>query len=101
MLACPTVRLFGAPAPYENCDCRSGASLRSATDSLKLHGKLWYSNTDTRMHLADVEEDRFGRPPERAGSLSVLTRNLASLLCWGAQGEWYEMSGTAGRRSSA
>jgi len=91
MLPCPTVDLFGAPAPYENRDLGSDTPLRSVTDSVKLHGKVWYSNTDTRTHLADAENDQYGRPADLAGSLSLLTRDFASLLCRGAQGEWYEM----------
>lgn len=91
MLPCPTVDLFGAPSPYENRDLGSDAPLRSVTDSFKLHGKVWYSNTDTRTHLAAPDQDQFGRPPDLAGSLSLLTRDFASLLCRGAQGEWYEM----------
>ncbi|MCX7597318.1 MAG: hypothetical protein N2512_00400 [Armatimonadetes bacterium] len=91
MLGCPSVDLFGAPSPYENRDLGSDASLRSVTDSIKLHGKVWYSNTDTRTHLASADNDQYGRPPDLAGSLSLLTRDFASLLCRGAQGEWYEM----------
>jgi hypothetical protein len=91
MLGCPTVDLFGAPSPYENRDLGSDAPLRSLTESMKLHGKVWYSNTDTRTHFADASQDQFGRPRDMAGSLSALTRDFASLAIRGVQGEWYEM----------
>jgi hypothetical protein len=91
MLSCPTIDLFGAPSPYENRCPGSDAPLRSVTDSVKLHGKVWYSNTDTRTHLADHENDQYGRPADMAGSLALLTRDFATLLTRGVQGEWYEM----------
>lgn len=91
MLSCPTVDLFGAPPPYENRDLDSDCPLRSVVESVNLHGKMWYVNQDTRTHFADHENDQYGRPPDMAGSLSNLTRDFASLLLRGAQGEWYEM----------
>jgi hypothetical protein len=91
MLSCPTVDMYGAPPPYENRDIESDCPLRSVVESVKLHGKLWYVNQDTRTHFADHENDQYGRPPDMAGSLSNLTRDFASLLTRGAQGEWYEM----------
>jgi hypothetical protein len=91
MLSCPTIDLFGAPSPYENRCPGSDAPLRSVTDSVKLHGKVWYSNTDTRTYLADHDNDQYGRPVDLAGSLALLTRDFATLLTRGVQGEWYEM----------
>jgi hypothetical protein len=91
MLGCPTIDLFGAPSPYENRDLGSDAPLRSVTESVRLHGKVWYSNTDTRTHFAEASQDQFGRPSDMAGTLSILTRDFASLVTRGVQGEWYEM----------
>lgn len=69
-------------------------------DSVKLHGKLYFSENDTRTHLSRPVNDTtwytqpvwFG-PDTEQGSLDILKMHFARLLLKGQAGWWFDMWG--------
>ena len=58
-------------------------------DSLRVHGKIFVFEDDTRIHLA--EESNYGRVYSLAHSIAVLRRNLAQIVTRGQAVWWNSM----------
>jgi len=91
LIRSPDIDIFAGPNSYMDRDIGSAAHLTSATDSFKLHGKLWVSETDTRTHLADLVQDCCGRPDSLQDSLTVLKRDFAQALIKGVEMVWFSL----------
>lgn len=64
----------------------------SATESIRLHGKLYISEDDTRTHLPNTRQD-YGCAQSLSESVAILKRNFANILTHGSGvwwGEWGE-----------
>jgi beta-galactosidase len=78
-----------------------------AVQSVKLHGKLWLAENDTRTSIATLLKDRsFGIAPpgqyetgvwrgphDMETSVSFLWKNAGRMLCYGYGGWWFDMWG--------
>jgi len=60
----------------------------SVVDSVKLHGKLWFNEDDTRTHIAGPEAGNFGRAYNIEETLALLKRNFCNVMIKEV-GEWW------------
>jgi hypothetical protein len=60
--------------------------------SMKLHNKIWFNESDIRTHLAsDWQRKNVDGPDSLEGTLEVLKREFAHILCNSVYGFWFEM----------
>jgi len=64
----------------------------SATDSLRMRGKLWLDESDHRTHLSDPAAG-YGRAANMDETLGVLWREFAEVLTKRAAVSWFDMGG--------
>ncbi len=57
LLECPDIDLICGPPSYRDRKPGGAASMPAPTDSLRLHGKLWLSEDDTKTFLAPAQQD--------------------------------------------
>jgi len=57
LLECPDVDLICGPPSYRDRAPGGAASMPAPYDSVRLHGKLWLSEDDTKTYLAPAEQD--------------------------------------------
>lgn len=87
----PEIDLFAGPNSYLNRSVGGQAPFVAAADSLKLHGKLWFAESDTRTHIADPVQDLCGRPDSLEDSLLILKRDFANVLIHGVDTTWFSL----------
>jgi len=91
VLKAEDVDFWASPPPYENRGIGDDAPFRFPTETLKLHGKLWVSEADTRTYTSGAHNVKFGAPKTVEDSIEVLKRDFAHILCTGVNGWWFEM----------
>ena len=92
LLRCGDVDFLTAPSSYNFRQPGSGYSVfMAATESIKLHGKLWFDENDYRTHL--LKPSRRGQTKDLAETVQVQRRELANVLCHGTGKWWFDMGG--------
>jgi beta-galactosidase len=81
-------------APYSYLERHAGGIHVSqmVTGSVRLHGKLFYTEDDTRTHLSVVEA-AYGRCLDRRTTIGVLKRNLLGSVGAGGTHWWMDLYG--------
>ena len=100
VLESPDIDFICSPVSY--AQLRSAGRNHSymlALHSLKLHGKLYFSENDTRTHLSKAYSDlpRYQGPiwfgPDRETTLEILKMHFARVLVHGHASWWFDMWG--------
>jgi len=89
VLACPDVDIVGAPHNYQERQPGGCSVQRVPTGSVRLHGKLYYNEDDTRTALSKPRAG-YGRCATVADTVSVLKRNFASVTSAGGSLWWMD-----------
>lgn len=100
VLECDSVDFLCSPLSYEE-NRRVGIdhACMVPVDSLKLHGKLYFSENDTRTHLTHPPCDLphyntpVWQPRDRGESLEILKMHYSRALCHGHALWWFDMWG--------
>ncbi|MHB1461748.1 MAG: beta-galactosidase [Armatimonadota bacterium] len=87
LLKSPYIDAIVSPTSYYDRSSGGSGAMMGAFDSVRLHGKLWLTEDDTRTFLADPDAG-FGRCADLRETLGVLQRNFAVSLTHGA-GQWW------------
>jgi beta-galactosidase len=85
------VNVLAGPNSYMDRSLGHEASFTSIVDSIKLHGKLWLAETDTRTSLADPIQDLCGRPETLGESLMLIQRDFCHALVRGVDMAWFSL----------
>ena len=100
ILECGSIDFICSPLSYsENRRVGIDHSCMVPVDSLKLHGKLYFSENDTRTHLTHPVCDlphynsSVWQPRDRAESLEILKMHYSRALCHGHALWWFDMWG--------
>jgi len=100
VLECPDIDFICSPVSYaETRKAGRNHSYMLALHSLKLHGKLYFSENDTRTHLSRAYSDlpRYQSPlwfgPDRETTLEILKMHFARALVHGHASWWFDMWG--------
>ena len=85
----PDLDIYVSPAEYDN-DRRAGGHLwgHNIPDSLRLHGKLFLYEADTRTYLSDIVPKQYSL----AETLEVLKRDACAAMLRGSGWWWYEFA---------
>lgn len=89
VLDAPVVDFVCAPAMYTDRGPGGVSAFMSLTGSVKLHGKLWFNESDIRTHL---QADPIGRCVDWAQTCGVLKREYAAVRSRGAGQWWFDMT---------
>ncbi len=99
LLKSPDVDYLSGPLSYEDSARAVGGTgqLRGLEDSLRLHGKLWLSETDHASHLGDA----FKREPPKIPAnmqqtIALHRRNFGYVLTHGTGLWWYDFGPDGG-----
>jgi beta-galactosidase len=107
LLTCPELDYLSSPNDYNRVIGEDWPPM-VASQSLKLHGKLWLAENDTRTSITTLLKDRAPRanppgqkyeggvwagPPDMETSVSFLWKNLGRMLSQGYGGWWFDMWG--------
>ncbi len=96
LLRSPDVDFFTAPSSYCFRPLGAGCSaFMSATEAIKLHGKLWFDENDYRTHLVRQKKTDFDYVALKdvSESVEVQKRELAHVLSLGTAMWWFDMGG--------
>ena len=100
VLECPDIDFICSPVSYAKTrEPGRNHSYMLALHSLKLHGKLYFSENDTRTHLSRAYSDlpRYQSPlwfgPDRETTLEILKMHFARALVHGHASWWFDMWG--------
>ncbi len=88
----PDIDFLMSPPNYWYRRPCEAATFMSATDSLRLRGKLWLDESDHRTHLSDPGAG-YGRAETLEETLGVFWRELAEVVAKRAAVSWFDMSG--------
>ena len=92
LLRSEDVDFLTAPSSYAFRPVGSGYStFMSTTESIKLHGKLWFDENDYRTHR--VKDGRNLGTTNLPDTIQVQRRELANVLCHGTGMWWFDMGG--------
>ena len=80
-----------SPPLYSDRQVAGTSGFMSATESVRLHGKLWLSEADYRTYLSDPGSD-FGRCDTEPESRAVLLREMGNILTRRAAVSWFDMA---------
>lgn len=92
ILRCPDVDMLMAPNMYQYRWLGGTSTFMSATESVKLHGKLWFDESDLRTYLSDPAAG-CGRTETPEESVAVTWREFANVLTRRVAVGWYDMGG--------
>lgn len=86
LVRCPDVDVVCSPISYLDREQGGAGCFMSAVDSVRLSGKLWLNEDDTRTYLT-APADGYGRVETPQGTVWVHQRNFAQLwprrlACW-------------------
>ena len=87
ILASPDVDVVCAPCNYQDRHPGGVFTSQLIAGSVRLHGKLFYNEDDTRTFMT-APDAGWGRCPDRASSIGVLRRNLIGTIASGGT-EWW------------
>jgi len=92
---CPDVDFLTSPTSYAFRTPGTGYShFMSLTDSVKLHGKLWFDENDIRTWLLKGEAERgWGQTGTYEETRGQLQREFSNVLCQGVGQWWFDMGG--------
>ncbi|MBM3501384.1 MAG: hypothetical protein FJX74_22245, partial [Armatimonadetes bacterium] len=91
---CPDVDFLTSPTSYAFRQLGGGYShFMSLTDSVKLHGKLWFDENDIRTWLTPGNPGDWGKQETYEGSLAMQQREFANVICNGCGKWWFDMGG--------
>ena len=100
MLRCPDVDFICSPISYSQVRAAGrDHPYMLPLHSLKYHGKLYFSENDTRTHLSRAVNDNphYNKPiwfgPDRDATLNILKMHLARSLINGHAAWWFDMWG--------
>ncbi len=89
----PYIDYLTTPSQYYDRQPGGGSTFRMAVDSMRLRGKLWINESDTRTHLADPHNVvQFCGCSNLQETADVLNRDFAQVLCDDVYGWWFEMA---------
>ena len=88
----PDIDFLMRPPNYWYRKPGEAATFMSATDSLRMRGKLWLDESDNRTHLAEPGAG-YGRAETLEETLGVFWREFAEVLTKRAAVSWFDMSG--------
>jgi hypothetical protein len=88
----PDIDFLMSPPNYWYRKPGEACTFMSASDSLRLRGKLWLDESDHRTHLTDPSAG-YGRAATLAQTRGVFWRELAEVLTKRAAVSWFDMSG--------
>ena len=86
LLQCPNVDVLCSPISYDDRGLVGSTPFMVAVDSVRLHGKLWLNEDDTRTYLS-AKDDPYSRLATSEQTRWVHLRNFGPLLtrrltCW-------------------
>lgn len=93
VLASPDVDFLMSPPLYTDRALAEAGGFMSATESVRLAGKLWISEADYRTHLS-APSSGYGRVGTPAETTAVLWREMANVLTRRVGVWWFDMTGT-------
>ncbi len=88
----PYIDFLMSPPNYWYRKPGEASTFMSATDSLRMRGKLWLDEADNRTFLTDRSAG-YGRAETLEETLGVFWREFAEVLCKRAAVSWFDMSG--------
>lgn len=89
---CPDIDFLMSPPNYYFRAPGETSTFMSATDSLRMRGKLWLDESDHRTYLSDPSAG-FSRATNLSDSLGVFWREFAECLCKREAGSFFDMAG--------
>ena len=92
VLDCPDVDLLMSPNMYAHRELGGTSTFMSATESVRLHRKLWFDESDLRTYLSN-EGAGYGRTETPEQSVAVTWREFANVLTRRAAVGWFDMDG--------
>jgi hypothetical protein len=91
---CPEVDFFTSPSHYSFRELDPGYStFMSLTDSIKLHGKVWFDENDYRTFLTPGPLPQWGKRETFEESAALQDRELGNVLSQGCGMWWFDMGG--------
>jgi len=91
---CPDVDFLTSPTSYAFRTPGTGYShFMSLTDSIRLHGKLWFDENDIRTYLTGGAAGQWGRTDTYEETLRQERREFANVLCQAVGQWWFDMGG--------
>ncbi|MBT3287367.1 MAG: hypothetical protein HN380_08470 [Victivallales bacterium] len=95
VMACPDIDFFSAPAQYSLRKITGTSTFMSFTESIqRVHGKLWWEESDLRTHLANAKTQAGLRTVETPWeSCQLLEREFAQVWTRGTALWWFDMEG--------
>lgn len=91
---CPDIDFFTSPSHYSFRELDPGYStFMSLTDSIKLHGKLWFDENDYRTFLTPGSPRQYGKRETFEESLALQHREMGNLFAQGCGAWWFDMGG--------
>lgn len=88
----PDIDFLMSPPNYWYRKPREACTFMSATDSMRLRGKLWLDESDHRTHLS-APDAGYGRADTLAETRGVFWREFAEVLTKRAAVSWFDMPG--------
>lgn len=88
----PYIDFLMSPPNYRYRKPGETSTFMSATDSLRMRGKLWLDESDHRTFLSDPSAG-YGRASTLEDSLGVFRREFAEVLAKRAAVSWFDMGG--------
>ena len=106
LLACADLDYLSSPNDYNRVVGEDWPPM-AAMESIKLHGKLWLAENDTRTSITTLLKDQAPEvcppgqyesgvwlgPPDMATSVALLWKNSGRMLTHGYGGWWFDMWG--------
>ncbi|MBO3799037.1 MAG: beta-galactosidase [Candidatus Brockarchaeota archaeon] len=87
VLASPYVDFIASPYSYGFRGIGGDSAVMSIAESIRLHGKLYFIEDDTRTHLSPPDS-KYGRARNARETVSILTRTFGHILTRSC-GIWY------------
>ena len=91
---CPDIDFFTSPSHYSFRELDPGYStFMSLTDSIKLHGKLWFDENDYRTFLTPGPLPQWGKRETFEESVALQSREMGNVFSQGCGAWWFDMGG--------
>ncbi len=88
----PSIDFLMSPPNYWYRQVGEASTYMSATDSLRMRGKLWLNESDCRTFLTEPTAG-YGRTGNLHDSLGVIWREFAEMLAKRSATSWFDMTG--------
>jgi len=92
VLQCPHIDFLMSPNMYAHRELGGTSTFMTATESVKLHGKLWIDESDLRTYLSDPSSG-YGRTETAEETVAVTWREFSNVLTRHVAVSWFDMSG--------